>query len=85
MGVSVCACVTSGVWCIPSVVDWYTPSEASEPKIADCPGWAIFTCARNSPVVLIGVLFMGVTVWACVIMSRVCTVVVVWPSTRCDG
>ena len=77
MGVSVCACVTSGVWCIPSVVDWYVPSEASESKIADCPGRAVFTCARNSPVVFFNVLFMGVTVCTCVMYSRarqVCTV-----------
>ena len=51
----------SGVWYIPSTVDWYTSSEASEPRIADCLGGAVFTCARNSPVVLFGVLFMGVT------------------------
>ena len=56
----------SGVWCIPPVVDWYTPSEASEPKKADCLGGAVFTCARNSPVVFLNVLFMGVTVCTCV-------------------
>ena len=83
-----CVCLRmcdSGVWCIPSVVDWYTPSEASESKIADCPGWAVFTCARNSPIVLFDVLFKGVTVCAWVIMRRVCTVVAVWPSICCDG
>ena len=63
----------------------YTLSEAMEPKIADCLGGTVFTCARNSLVVVIGVFFMGVTVCACVIMRRVCTVVAVWPSTCCDG
>ena len=48
MGVSVCACVTSGVWCIPSTVDWYTPSKARELKITDCLGGTVFSCARNS-------------------------------------
>ena len=67
----------SGVWRIPSVVDWYTPSEAREPKIADCPGGAVLTCARNSPIVLFDVLVMGVTVCTCVMKQPggvVCTV-----------
>ena len=48
-----------------------------EPKIVDCLGGAVFTCARNSPIVLIDVLFMGVTVGTCVMKQPdgvVCTV-----------
>ena len=59
-----CVCLRmcdSGVWCIASTVDWYTSAEASELRIADCLCGVVFTCARNSPVVLFGVLVMGVT------------------------
>ena len=91
MGVTVCACVTVafGVCCQPlclggTALAEYTPSEASEPKIADCLGGAVFACARNSPIVFPSVLFMGVTVCKCLIMP-VCTVMAVWPSTRYDG
>ena len=55
----------------------YTLSEAMEPKIADCLGGTVFTCARNSPVVFLNVLFMGVTVCTCVMKQPdgvVCTV-----------
>ena len=48
-----------------------------EPKIVDCLGGAVFTCARNSPIVLFGVLVMGVTVCTCVMKQPdgvVCTV-----------
>ena len=55
----------------------YTQSEASEPRKADCLGGAVFTCARNSPIVLFGVLVMGVTVCTCMMKQPdgvVCTV-----------
>ena len=48
-----------------------------KPKIADCLGGTVFTCARNSPIVLFDVLFMGVTVCTCVMKQPggvVCTV-----------
>jgi hypothetical protein len=54
-----------------------------KPKRADCLGGAIFTCARNSPIVLFDVLVMGVTVCTrvmkqpgvvvCTVCSRVAT------------
>ena len=69
--------VYTGVYRLVYTVYWYTPSEASEPKLANCLGGAVFTCARNSPVVFFNVLLMGVTVCTCVMYSRarqVCTV-----------
>ena len=57
-----------------AVLAEYKLSEATEPKKADCLGGAVFTCSRNSPVVFLNVLFMGVTVWTCVTMRLVGTV-----------
>ena len=70
----------SSTWCILPAAVWqqeqplrllgavlaeYTLSEATEPKKADYLGGAVFICARNSPIVFSNVLFMGVTVCAC--------------------